>query len=72
MIVLFWSQNRIVQEFPRNMVYGLPVRDYFISACDSPKILEVYGVLHCTQSDILQSESIQTAGTVHIDYLYLL
>ena len=36
----------MVQEIPRNMVYGLPVRDYFNSACDSVKILEVYGALH--------------------------
>ena len=52
MTALFWSQNRIVQEIPHNMVYTLPVRDY-ISACDSAKILEVYGVLHYTYIFVL-------------------
>ena len=37
MIALFWSQNRIVQEISC---------DYFISANDSAKSLEAYGVLH--------------------------
>ena len=32
------------------MVNSLPVRDYSISACDSAKILEVYGVLHYTSN----------------------